>query len=335
MGLDQDIANALFRLLGPGPASPLPDLAQRLSVSTTVIADLLTRWQIEGLPLARAGHDSPRLAPGFERLDAERIRAELDPQTRAWHRRLDCHAEVTSTNQVLLDRAREQAIDGHLCLAEHQRAGRGRQGRSWVMPWGAGLCLSLGFRLDPMSMPLACLGIAAGIGAVRAIRRTGLAAAGLKWPNDILFHDRKLGGILVETRMTPSGGGIAVVGIGINVAWPPFLSTFGDPPGDLGQPHIDIRTALGREVSRNALAASVISEVREVLRAIEDHGFETLRAEWGAYDLVVGRSVRVLSSEGVVTGEARRLDPSGALIVAVGRTLRRFHSGEVSLRLGP
>ena len=79
MGLDQDIANALFRLLGPGPASPLPDLAQRLSVSTTVIADLLTRWQIEGLPLAGTGHGSPRLAPGFERLDAERIRAELDP----------------------------------------------------------------------------------------------------------------------------------------------------------------------------------------------------------------------------------------------------------------
>jgi len=335
MGLDQDIANALFRLLGPGPASPLPDLAQRLSVSTAVIADLLTRWQIEGLPLAESGHDSPRLAPGFERLDAERIRAELDPRTRAWHRRLDCHAEVTSTNQVLLDRAREQAIDGHLCLAEHQRAGRGRQGRPWTMPWGAGLCLSLGFRLDPMSMAPACLGIAAGIGAVRAIRRTGLAAAGLKWPNDMLFHDRKLGGILVEARMTPSGGGIAVVGIGINVAWPPFLSTFGDPPGDLGQPHIDIRTALGRRVSRNALAASVISEVSQVLHAIEDHGFDTLRAEWAAYDLVVGRPVRVLSLEGVVTGEARRLDPSGALIVAVGRTLRRFHSGEVSLRLGP
>ena len=335
MGRDEDVPNALFRLLGQGPASPLPDLAQRLSVSTTVIADLLTRWRIEGLPLAGTGHDSPRLAPGFERLDAERIRQELDPRTRAWHRRLDCHAEVTSTNQVLLDRAREQAIDGHLCLAEHQRAGRGRQGRTWAMPWGAGLCLSLGFRLDPMSMPSACFGIAAGIGAVRAIRRTGLAAAGLKWPNDILFHDRKLGGILVETRVTPSGVGIAVVGIGINLAWPPFLSTFGDPPGDLGQRRIDIRTALGRQVSRNALAASVISEVCKVLRAIEDHGFETLRAEWAAYDLVVGRPVRVLSSEGVVTGEARRLDPSGALIVAVGRTLRRFHSGEVSLRLGP
>ncbi|MGH8567419.1 MAG: biotin--[acetyl-CoA-carboxylase] ligase [Gammaproteobacteria bacterium] len=334
MGLGEDVPNALFRLLGQGPASPLPDLAERLSVSTAVIADLLTRWQIEGLPLAGTGHDSPRLAPGFERLDPERIRAGLDPPTRAWHRRLDCHAEVASTNQVLLDRAREQAIDGHLCLAEHQRAGRGRQGRPWSMPWGAGLCLTLGFRLDPMSMPPACLGIAAGIGAVRAIRRTGLAAAGLKWPNDILLRDRKLGGILVETRVTPSGGGIAVVGIGINVAWPPFLS-LGDAPGDPGQPHIDIRTALGREVSRNTLAAGVISEVREVLHAIENHGFETLRAEWAAYDVVVGRQVRVLSSEGVVTGEARRLDPGGALIVAVGRTLRRFHSGEVSLRLWP
>jgi BirA family transcriptional regulator, biotin operon repressor / biotin---[acetyl-CoA-carboxylase] ligase len=335
MGLDEEVPNALFRLLGQDPASRLSDLAQRLSVSRTVIADLLTRWQIEGLPLAGAGHDLPRLAPGFESLDAERIRQELDPRTRAWHRRLDCHAEVDSTNQVLLDRAREQAIDGHLCLAEHQRAGRGRQGRSWAMPWGAGLCLSLGFRLDPMSMPPACLvGIAAGIGTVRAIRRTGLAA-GLKWPNDILFHDRKLGGILVETRVTPSGAGIAVVGIGINVAWPPSLFSFRDLPGDLGQPHIDIRTALGREVSRNALTASVISEVSQVLHAIEDHGFETLRAEWRAYDLVVGRPVRVLSSEGVVTGEARRLDPSGALIVAVGRTLRRFHSEEVSLRLSP
>jgi BirA family biotin operon repressor/biotin-[acetyl-CoA-carboxylase] ligase len=280
----------------------------------------------EGLPVLCS--EAPDPAPGFEPLDGGRIGAALSSRTRAWHRRLDCYAEVDSTNQVLLDRSREEPIDGHLCLAEHQSAGRGRQGRSWFMPWGAGLCLSLGFRPGPI-LP-GCLGIAAGIGVVRAIRQSGLSTAGLKWPNDILFERKKLGGVLVETRTTPRGAtGTAVIGIGLNVAWPPGLGW------DLGQPHTDLRAALGREISRNSLAASVIDSVCEVLHTVRDHGFEALRAEWTAYDLVVGRLIEVRSTEGVFTGEARRLDPDGALVVAVEGRLLRLYSEEVSVRPAP
>ncbi len=328
MGTGPELADALFRLLAHGRPVHLSDLARRLAVSPAVITDRLLHWQAEGLPVLGRVEGAPRLASSFEPLDRRRIRAALTPPTRARQKRLDCHAEVDSTNQVLLDRARHGPIDGHLCLAEHQQAGRGRHGRRWAMPWGAGLCMSLGLDLRPgKSLSPACLGIAAGVGAVRAIRSAGLDAAGLKWPNDIMFDDKKLGGILVETRLGPGGRGTAVIGIGINVAWPAGSMR------DVGQPCTDVRTASGREVSRNALAAAVISEVMDVLQTVADHGFGALQTAWAAYDMLIGRPIRVMSPEGVVTGVARRLDPTGALVVATGETLRRFHSGEVSLRL--
>ncbi len=341
MGTDRGIPEALFRsLVQARPArrgASILELADRLAVTPVLITELLTRWQAEGLPiegLAFEGdiHATPRLAPSFEPLDRRRIRKALAPQARTWQRLLECRAEVDSTNEVLLDRARRGSIDGHLCLAEHQRAGRGRHGRRWSMPWGAGLLMSLGF--DPergSTMPPACPGIAAGIAAVRAIRRAGLDAAGLKWPNDIVFQDRKLGGILVETRMGSGAPiiGALVIGIGINMAWPPGLTH------EVGQPYTDLRAALGREVSRNALAALVVSAAIDAFRTAGDHGFEALHAEWLEYERVIGRPVLVSTPEGVVSGEARGLDPSGALVVATGGALRRFHSGEVSLRLAP
>jgi BirA family biotin operon repressor/biotin-[acetyl-CoA-carboxylase] ligase len=321
MAPEHTVANTLFPLLG---RYPIEDMAERLSIGPAVITALLARWRRQGLPLLST--EPPRLAPGFERLEPERVRGALATSTSAWYRRLDCYAEVDSTNQVLLERSRTESIDGHLCLAEHQSAGRGRQGRGWSMPWGAGLCLSLGWRPDPTP---ACLGITAGIGVVRALRQAGLSAAGLKWPNDILCQDKKLGGILVETRAAPRAPGAAVIGIGLNMAWPPGLAA------DLGQPHIDVRTALGRALSRNRLAAALIDAVCEVLHTVKDRGFEALGAEWATYDLVVGKAVEVRSPEGVITGEARRLDPGGALWVAVGQRLLRLRCGEVSLRLAP
>src|SRR2546425_12930263 len=112
-----------------------------------------------------------------------------------------------STNAVLLAEGRPDV----LLVAEEQTAGRGRRGRRWYSPPGAGVTFSLSAVIRRPARELAGLSLVAGVAAAPALRALGVAQAALKWPNDGVVGGAKLGGILVETR-----GSLAVIGIGIN-----------------------------------------------------------------------------------------------------------------------
>src|SRR6185436_7737129 len=103
-------------------------------------------------------------------------------------------------------------------LAEFQTAGRGRRGRSWFAPPGGSVCLSLSWSFPEMPRDAGALGLAIGVCVLRALESLGVPNAQLKWPNDVLVADRKLGGILIELRAESAGPAHAVVGIGLNVA---------------------------------------------------------------------------------------------------------------------
>src|SRR5687768_11873608 len=123
----------------------------------------------------------------------------------------------TSTNDLLL-----KENNTVLLAAEEQTAGRGRRGRRWHSAPGAGLTFSLASRIRRPARELAALSLVAGVAAARALRGLGVTGAALKWPNDLLAGDAKLGGILVETRGSGSAC-VAVIGIGINYLPDPAL----------------------------------------------------------------------------------------------------------------
>src|SRR5438477_1095742 len=112
-----------------------------------------------------------------------------------------------STNELLLLEAKPDV----LLAAQEQTAGRGRRGRRWYSPPGAGVTFSLSALIRRPARELAGLSLVAGVGAARALRGLGVAQAALKWPNDLVVDGAKLGGILVETR-----GSLAILGVGIN-----------------------------------------------------------------------------------------------------------------------
>ena len=232
--------------------------------------------------------------------------------------------ELDSTNTELMRRARAGQRDPILLLAERQTAGRGRLGRTWVSagPSASGqapvdsLTFSLGIELQPPDW--SGLSLAVGLSLAQSLH----PSIQLKWPNDLWWHDRKLGGILIETA---SVGALryAVIGIGLNINTPAAASSeaWRTPPAALNEvlPGVEATDVLQQ----------VILPLVKCLQRFETQGFAPQQADFQTRDLLLGREVEC--SDGVV-GTGRGVDASGALLVHTAAGLRKISSAEVSVR---
>jgi BirA family biotin operon repressor/biotin-[acetyl-CoA-carboxylase] ligase len=171
---------------------------------------------------------------------------------------------------------------------------------------------------------------------LRALRARGIEQVQLKWPNDILVGDRKLGGILIELRAESGGPACAVVGIGLNVALGKALL---EEIARTGLPAVDLASTVRESggppdaaACRNALAAGLITSCIEGLREFENEGLQTFAEEWTRADALRGRPVDVRSLDEQTSGLARGVDIGGALLIETPGGLRKFLSGEVTVR---
>ncbi|MBM4220233.1 MAG: biotin--[acetyl-CoA-carboxylase] ligase [Gammaproteobacteria bacterium] len=264
-----------------------------------------------------------------DRLDADQIRAGLPQDVCARLRSLEVHESLDSTSDRLL--TVEDLPPGRFdaCLAEFQSTGRGRRGRRWVAPFAAGLCLSVGWKFRDAPAALSALSLAAGVAVLRALASLGFTGLALKWPNDIVRGDGKLGGILIDLRSEAAGPAYVVVGVGINVRLP---ASAREQLAAEGVDAVDL-ASLGTPPTRSALAAALIAALCAALAEYGVRGFAAIAEEWQAADALAGRSVAVLQGGGILEGRARGVDADGALLLEIGGKLRRIVSGEVSVRL--
>ena len=318
----------LLRLLADGALHSGEELAAALSISRAAVWKRLQQLESWGIACEARPGSGYRLEAPIDLLDAVQIRESLPQAARATLRNLEVHESLESTSDRLL--AVTDLPPGHFdaCLAEFQSAGRGRRGRHWVAPFAAGLCLSVSWSYRDAPGTLGALSLAAGVAALRALGRLGFARLSLKWPNDILCGDAKLGGILIDLRGEAAGPAYVVVGIGINVRLPQAarerLAAEGAEATDLA--------ALGGVPARNELAAVLIAELAQALVEFGARGLAAFMAEWQAADALAGRAVRVLHGGEPLEGLARGVDGDGALLLEIGGARRRILSGEVSVR---
>jgi BirA family transcriptional regulator, biotin operon repressor / biotin---[acetyl-CoA-carboxylase] ligase len=326
--LGEDELLRLIDALAAGQWCSGEALAAQSGVTRAALAKRVAHLRDWGLEVEAEAGRGYRLSQPLQRLDAVQIRAKLAPAAREKLRGVEVLARTDSTNQRLLEA--DAAQDPQALFAELQTAGRGRRGRSWRSPFGANLYLSLAWSFAAWPPQLSALSLAVGVACARAMRRAGLAAVMLKWPNDLRVGDDKLGGILIEQRGEAGGACRVVIGIGLNVAMTPAQA------GDLGQPWISLQAALaaaGREPPpRNALAAALLDELAAALLEFDAAGFVPFLHDWNALDLIANRPVRLDGAE-PLQGIARGVDPQGALIVEAQGRRHHVHSGEVSLRL--
>ena len=318
----------LLRLLADGELHSGEELAAALSISRAAVWKQLQRLGDWGIALeARAG-SGYRLAAALDLLDAAQIRSLLPQGSRERLRNLEVHETLDSTNDRLLTAGNLPPGRFDACLAEFQTAGRGRRGRRWVAPFASGLCLSVNWSYRDAPATQGALSLAAGVAVLRALRRLGFPDLSLKWPNDIVHRDGKLGGILVDLRGEAAGPAYFVVGVGINVRLPKKAR---DTLRAEGVKAIDL-ASLGTEAVRNLAASALIGELAFALEEFGARGMTAFADEWESADALIGRPVRVLQDGQALDGLARGVDSDGALLIDVDGGRRRILSGEVSVR---
>nr|MBR4279662.1 biotin--[acetyl-CoA-carboxylase] ligase [Clostridia bacterium] len=230
---------------------------------------------------------------------------------------------LTSTNRVLKDMARQGAPHGSLCLCECQTAGRGRMDRIWSSPEGQGVWLSVLLRPDMSAENAPLITFCCALAMARAVRQVTALDAGLKWPNDLVLHGRKLCGILLEMAFDTQGYAV-IAGAGLNVrqgAYPPELA--------------ERATSIEEWASvpdRGAIVAAYLAALEDALSAVEQHGFTGIAEDFRRECITLGSQVHVLGADSDFTGIAEDIDEAGALLVRTEGELRRVLAGDVSVR---
>ena len=230
-------------------------------------------------------------------------------------------AEIGSTNSALLARlaAGEAAQEGHWLVTDRQTEGRGRAGRVWNGGLG-NFMGSTSAALRPTDGVPQTLALVAGVATHRALMSLvpGLVGLALKWPNDLLVEEAKLGGILLERQ-----GDAVVVGIGVNLAEAPVVP---------GRATVSL-AALGHTVSRDTFASALAEAWAEALVHWHEGGWPVLREEWQTRALPKGTLLSVnLAAEGPMIGAYAGLEPDGAVLLRLADgAVRAIHAGDVEL----
>ncbi|AZM94316.1 MULTISPECIES: biotin--[acetyl-CoA-carboxylase] ligase [Halomonadaceae] len=319
----------LMRLLSDGEVHSGEQLGEALGVSRAAVWKQLKKLDALGVELVAVKGRGYRLAYPLEPLDGAKIVERLPASARHLLTRLFIEDQLPSSNQYVRERFTQGAGHGEVCFAELQTAGRGRRGRVWSTPWGQSLMLSLGWRFESGVNVLEGLSLAVGVVVAQVLERYGVSPK-LKWPNDILLAEKdgelgKLAGILIEVTGDAAGPCEVVIGIGMNLSLPDSLrATIDQPVAAL----FDAKAG----ISRNQLAADMLSGLLDMLAGFESEGFTPWQDEWNSRHAYAGLPIRIIQGERSSDAVAREVDESGNLWVTENDHSRRLSGGEISVR---
>ena len=244
----------------------------------------------------------------------------------SWLTRIERHHEVESTMQLALEAAEAGKPPGTTVVAKSQSAGRGRRGRSWYSPAGAGLWMTTILEPHP-SRPSHTLSLVAGGALWTALRQLGCSEVLLKWPNDVEAQNRKLAGILLEhTQLkTRPEESVVLIGMGLNLTARSNLEL----PDDLKERYIGL-DELMPEIPYERVLEEVISQLETATSAWVQDGLGPTFALWDQADALAGQPVSATGPDGPIEGIAQGLAPGGQLRLqtAAGEVL--IDAGEVS-----
>jgi len=263
----------------------------------------------------------------MSKLEAVDVQGSLTPRTQDRLDRLECFSSVASTNTYLMSQSPPAPGRCRIVIANHQSSGRGRHFRRWFSPPDSGLYLSLAYTFEATQRDLPALTLAIGVGMIDAFHRLEVGEVSLKWPNDIVARDSKLGGILTEVQSGSPARATVVIGIGINVD----LSRYSDAGtrSDWAQQAIDLRALAATMPQRAVLAGTVIECLVGALARFETEGFAAFADAWGRHDWLLGQRITVELPDRNLTGVAAGVDVDGALLVDTDAGRSRVISGSI------
>lgn len=315
----------LLRIMADGDYHSGEELGESLGVSRTAVWKQIKKLEGLGLNVDSVKGRGYRIPGGVDLLSEQQLLSSLSDGAKECLDCVEVLSVVDSTNALAMGRA-QTGIQSYLCVAEQQTAGRGRRGRVWQSPYGRNLYFSVVWSFQGGASVLEGLSLAVGVGVVNALSQLGVEGLGVKWPNDILYKDKKLAGILLEMTGDAEGPCKLVVGIGLNVSMAEAEAK------KIDQDWINLSDISADLPSRNQILAAIINELMPILASYEEKGFSAYRQQFMALDAYSDRPVYIRQGARVVVGRVAGVDEAGALLMATDDGVEVFNGGEVSLR---
>jgi BirA family biotin operon repressor/biotin-[acetyl-CoA-carboxylase] ligase len=232
---------------------------------------------------------------------------------------------VTSTMDVVDERARAGAVEGLIVVADEQTAGRGRAGRHWEAAPGSALLCSILLRPSISPNRLGPLPLLFGVAVAETVEAFISSPAQLKWPNDVLIGGRKVAGILVQSRLSGNGVNFLNVGMGINV---------NAPAASLPDGATSLQTAMGRTIDRDEVLGVLTQRLDSAYSTYLSSGGKPSLDEWRRRALMLGEEVVVHHDSDQVQGRFVGIDEDGRLILQAGSG-ERFALAHGDVSRGP
>lgn len=301
------------------------ELCERLGVSRTAVWKVIKRLQSEGYKIEAVRNKGYHLIETGNAMTEAEIKSCLGPGILG--QEVVYYQETDSTNTRAKYLAEEGAGEGTLIVAESQRTGKGRRGKSWSSPPGASVYMSLVLRPDITPVQASMLTLVTALGVSEGIRSLAGVTPQIKWPNDLVLDGKKLCGILTEMSTELEIIHYVVVGIGINVNTEKF-------PPELTATATSLWLETGRRLSRASLIGAVVGSLEQYYtKFLSVKDLSILKEDYESRLANAERPVTVLDPAGAYRGICRGIDRQGALLVErEDGTLCRVLSGEVSVR---
>jgi BirA family biotin operon repressor/biotin-[acetyl-CoA-carboxylase] ligase len=238
-----------------------------------------------------------------------------------WHYRHN----TESTNADVLH-YQQQYQREVVAVSESQSAGRGRRGRQWLSPYARNIYCTIGITKEIPASRQGLLSIVTGLALCRALEQTAVAMVGLKWPNDLLFEGRKLGGILIESRPLDETCFYFAIGFGLNV----FMTA--TELAEIPQPATSLAQIAVAEVDRTQVLTASIDMVIRSIREFDHNAVQELIAEFALFDVFHDRPIDVIAGDSRIRGINRGITPAGQLQLETEQGMELHSAAEISLR---
>ncbi|MDD2702702.1 MAG: biotin--[acetyl-CoA-carboxylase] ligase [Candidatus Omnitrophica bacterium] len=295
------------------------DISRQLGITRQALWKHIHELKDLGYDIAALPHQGYRVIASPDRLFPFEIQPRLN--TRIMARKILYFEALSSTMEIALKHAIAHAPEGTLVVAESQTKGKGRLGRDWFSPKYKGIYLSLILRPEIAPREASILTLLAAVSICEAVKSTTGIDAQIKWPNDILIHNKKAGGILTELSAEMDKVFFIIIGMGLNV---------NNDKRSLYPGSTSLCEHMKEGISR-------LDVVCESLRRIEDNylffkrnGGQRILESWRNFNVTLGRRVRVVSHREQVEGEAVDIDSDGGLLVrGDSGLLDKFLAGDI------
>ncbi len=318
---------ALLKILADGKFHSGTSLGVALGLSRSAVWKQMQALQEYGVEVYSVRGRGYRLPDGLDLLEIDKIKVLLGSQVGKNLKHIELNTFTDSTNLMALRNIQEHN-HGALYLAEYQSAGRGRRGRAWLGPVATNLYFSLMWSFTGGVAAIEGLSLMVGLSIVQGLSKVGVQGVTLKWPNDLLFKEKKLAGILIEMQGDTSGDVSVVIGAGLNVK----MNAASAQARQIDQPWVDLQSIVDRSIDRNKLLASVVGQLLVNLRVFRERGFVAFIDAWHKYHAFQDSYVKLLTNNSEIEGICRGVNQQGALLLERYGKNEAFHGGEISVR---